>query len=190
MKNNLITGILICIIGIMTYFLLQKPEEKIVKIPVTIEVPIPGKIGTFPPIELPKPKKEKPRPILDIPDKDKDSILQDALTERDYEEIFKDSVQEVTVKSKVQGKLLKQEVNYNIYPSTIKVDTIIEYKLPSPKIKVYAGITGGINLTPENNNISIGPNIAIQNKKDNIINLNYDITQKRINVGYLFKLKF
>lgn len=186
MNKNILIGILILVISGLTYFLLQKPENKIVKIPVTIEVPIPGKTNTFPPVELPIPKKEKPRPIDNIPDQDKDSILQDALTERDYEEIFKDSIQEVTVKSKVQGKLLKQEVGYNIYPSTIKVDTIIEYKIPPSKIKLYGGIETGIQTDFNNINPVFQGSILLQNRKDNIIKLGFD-TNNRVNIGYYFK---
>lgn len=189
MKKNILIGILVLAITGLTYFLLQKPEDNIIKVPVKIEVPIPGKVSTFPPIEIPKPKKEKPRPINNIPNQDKDSILQDALTERDYEEIFKDSIQSITVKSKVQGKLLKQEVGYNIYPDTIIVEKII--KVPIKKTnKVLIGGSGGLNIDPLNTKPSFGPTVGLQNKKDNIITINYDPFQKRINATYLFKLKF
>jgi hypothetical protein len=188
-KNLIITLLSVVILG-LGYFLLQKPDEKVVKIPVTIEVPIPGKVSTFPPVEMPKPKKEKSRPIADIPDKDKDSILKDALTEREYEEIFEDSITKSTVKSIVKGHLLKQSLITEVKPDTIKIDTVIKYKLPNPKIKVYAGATGGLNLTPLNNKPSLGPTIGIQNKKDNIITVNYDPFNNQINATYLFKLKF
>lgn len=188
-KNLIITLLSIVILG-LGYFLLQKPDEKIVKIPVTIEVPIPGKVSTFPPVEMPKPKKEKPRPVLNIPEEDKDSILQDALTEREYEEVFEDSITKSTVKSTVKGHLLKQSIITEVKPDTIKIDTVIKYKLPNPKIKVYAGATGGLNLTPLNNKPSLGPTIGIQNKKDNIITVNYDPFNNQINATYLFKLKF
>lgn len=185
-KNYLIGFLLIAVLS-LSYFLFQKPDEKIVKIPVTIEVPIPGKIKTFPPIELPVPKKEKPRPILEIPDENKDSVLQDILTERDYKLSYKDSIQEINVKSKVLGKLLKQEVDYNIYPDTVFVDTIIHYKLPKPKIKILVG--GGIGINTDITNLEpvFDVGVMLQNKKNNIIKLGID-TNGRPNIGYYFKL--
>lgn len=129
--KNWLIGILAgstLILGVL-YF--TKEEPKTVKIPVKIEVPIPGKVATFPPVKLPIPKVEKPRPVLDIPDKDKDSVLKDALTERTYEEKFKDSTQEVTVTSNVRGVLLSQQVSYEIYPDTVQVDTSITVDIPN-----------------------------------------------------------
>lgn len=134
MNNNIknwIIGILTVSTLILGILYFTKEDPKTVRVPVKIEVPVPGKVATFPPVEFPIPKKEKPRPVLDIPDKDKDSVLKDALTEREYEETFKDSVQEVTVTSKVRGKLLSQQVSYEIYPDTVQVDTSIVVDIPN-----------------------------------------------------------
>lgn len=188
LNKNILIGALVLAVAGLTYFLLQKPEDKVIKVPVVIEVPVPGIIGTFPPSELPKPIKVNPKPIIDtIPHKQRDSILQDALTIRTYKEVFKDSVQEVSVESEVQGKLLKQSVEYNIYPRKIKVDTVVEYKLPSPKIKLYAG--GGVGTKTDFTNIEpvFQAGVAIQNKKDRILTINVD-TEKKVMLGLYFKL--
>lgn len=163
MNKNLIIGILIIVIALLGYFLYQKPKKEIIKVPVTITIPIPGKTNTFPPVDLPKPKKEKPRPILDIPEEDKDSVLSDALTERDYEEIFTDSTQSITVKSKVQGRLLKQEVGYEIFPSTITVDTIIDVEIPK-KEKPHLFLGADTDIGP-NGEIIFRPEVDLQLKK-------------------------
>lgn len=132
------------------YLLFKKKESDTIKVPVVIEVPIQGKIGTFPPLEFPKPKKEKPKPELveefEQSDKDKrDSLYADAVTERTYEEIFKDSVQAIKIKTVVQGRLLKQEPSYEIYPDTIPYETEVEVKIPK-RTKLYGSLALGLPL--------------------------------------------
>lgn len=180
-------GIIILTIGIIWLVFFNK-ETSTIEVPVIIEVPIPGIQNTFDPIELPIPKTEKPRLILekDFVKADsitKDSLYKDAVKERFYSEIFKDSTQSITVNTKVQGKLLKQQISYDIFSRTIQLDTIIEIPTPN-KLKVFGLVELGsstINIEPV-----VKSSVLFKTKTDKIISLSVD-TQKNAYIGYGFK---
>lgn len=183
-KFKIILIISIILNLILGYFLFQPKQVDTINVPVVIEVPVPGKIGTFPPVTLPIPKTEKPRPILkdDFVKSDsikKDSLYNDAITERDYEIKFKDSVQEVTVKSKVQGKLLSQSLEYEIYPSKVKLDTVINIKIPY-KNKLYLHGEVGSSINTFKPIFKAG--IILKTKNDNLISTSID-TEKTVWIG-------
>lgn len=172
----------------------KKKEKDIIRTRIVMEIPIEGKFGTFAPKEFPKPKKEKSKPKLikqfkESTKEQQDSLYADAVTERSYEEIFKDSTQSITVTSNVQGKLLNQSLEYEIYPYTVKIDTTVYTPIERRyKLFVYGNVglptKPGESVTP-----SVEGGFMIQNKKDNLIILGFD-SNAYIKVGYAHKLKF
>jgi len=149
--KNISIIILLILILYLGFKLFKKEDPKIIKVPVIMEIPVSGISDSLPPVILPIPKKEKSKPkiIREFIKSDsivKDSLYQNSVTERIYEEIFKDTVQDITVTSTVQGKLLKQELKYNIYPRMVKIDTFVDYKLNN-KIKVYGFGKLGSNVS-------------------------------------------
>ncbi|AGO48965.1 hypothetical protein N356_gp073 [Cellulophaga phage phi14:2] len=183
-KTTIILVISIILNLVLGYLLLQPKQVKYIDVPLLIEVPVPGKTGSFPPIELPKPKLETPRSdkVIEYVKADsivKDSLYKDAITERDYELKFKDSVQEVTVKSKVQGKLLSQSLEYEIYPSTVTLDTTIQVQVPN-KNKLYGTMEVGTSIQTFKPIFKAG--ILLKNKKDNIYSIGFD-SEKTVWIG-------
>ncbi len=177
-------------VGVMAYLLSQK-EEKIIKVPIAIEVPVPAKQGTFPPVEMPKPKTVKPRPKLveDFQKADsitKDSLYADAVAERIYPLQYKDSTQEINVKTTVQGKLLKQEVDYLIYADTLQVDTVINVTIPKRKFEVLLEGELGIPTRAQMNPVLKG-GIHVRPSKGLGLKLHGD-TEKRVWIGTSIKL--
>lgn len=192
MNKNILIGILIISIIILGVFLFKKEKPEVIKVPVTIEVPIPGMQNTFPPVVMPKPKKVKPRPDLvdDFINSNsitRDSLYCDAVTERFYDINYKDSIQEVNVKTNVQGKLLNQVVDYKIYPSSITLDTVIT--ISTPKVnKAFLMMEIGQDITNINNISPVGKaGIIIKNKKDNLLSASID-TKTNLFIGIGFKL--
>lgn len=193
-------AIIVLIIGIIVLgiFLLQKPKEEIVEveIPVEIEIPVPEVKKEFDTIYLPSPIKVNPanKDLLKKYNEAQDSIAKlnlyvEAVKEREYDTIYSDTVQSIKVYSKVQGKLLKQQLSYNIYPDTIQIDTAVKTNIKLPvKNKVFILGEVGQDIT---NIQSISPvfkgSLVLKNKKDNILSLGID-SNKNIFIGFGFKL--
>lgn len=174
-KNIIIIGLSIVIL-IMSYFLFQPKDIKTVEVPIVIEVPVPGKISTFPPIELPKPKIAKPRPDLkntfvNSDSITKDSLYNDAITERSYDLEFKDSIQSIKTKTTVLGKMLSQSLEYEIYPSVVKLDTVVTIDVP-----VKTNFYGHLEIGSQLNELKpvLKANIIIKSKKNKLYSIGYD----------------
>tara|TARA_R110002124_G_scaffold281430_1_gene455702 strand:- start:61740 stop:62333 length:594 start_codon:yes stop_codon:yes gene_type:complete len=177
---------------VLGYLAFHKAEPEVIKTRIRMDIPVPGKINSFPPVELPIPKTVKPRPNLikeyiASTDKKKDSLYADAVTERFYDINYKDSIQEVNVKTNVQGKLLNQVVDYKIYPSSITLDTVIT--ISTPKVnKAFLMMEIGQDITNINNISPVGKaGIIIKNKKDNLLSASID-TKTNLFIGIGFKL--
>jgi len=106
-------------------------------------------------------------------------VFKDAIKERKYTERLEDSVQVITVKSEVIGKLKKQVISYETKPRVIK------FKTNRTKPVVYIG--GFANLpTIQDAKPSFGLQIQISSKKG-VLTSGIDI-QKKIHIGYAIKL--
>lgn len=66
-------------------------------------------------------------------------LYRDAITVRDYEQIFRDAHQTITVKSKITGTLLRQDLNYST------AEELIDRKNPANGL--YLGLGVQINHT-------------------------------------------
>lgn len=183
-------------VGVLIYFLLQKPsiETIKVKVPVVMEVEVPQKVYTFPPAVMPEPKTVKPRPKIveqyhNSNQKEKDSLFELLSAVRTYVETYKSDDAEVEVISEVQGFLLKQTPMVKVYPDTIIVKDFVETTIQIPKRnKFYIGAQmGGVVTNIENLNPIFGVSGAIQNKKDRILSVSYN-TENILMFGYMFKL--
>jgi hypothetical protein len=175
-----------------------KPE--FVEVPVRIEVPIPCKDGKIIRDTILVPKYvEVTNPVNDTLLKKyqeaKDSIAQlelyrDAITTRIYNEKFEDDVLSINVETKVQGKMLDQDItNYYVKPSRIIVDTTLTVKVPQ-KINILGGAELGMPLPSmelHTGNPIVKFHLGVQNKKGNILTIGID-TQRNGYVGYTMKL--
>jgi hypothetical protein len=191
LKISIIVNI---ILGIIIFFLFQNPkpvEPEIIIRDVIIEIP--GKDGKFDTIYLPKPYKVENSVNTELVKKynaQKDTIAKlemykDAITERNYNEIYEDSTVKIDIYTKVQGKLLQQAPKYFVKPVTVvfKDTTIINYNKP-PRNKILVGIEAGL---PKIDNPILKGSVYFQNKKDNIITIGYD-SNKTIWAGYIIRL--
>jgi len=114
-------------------------EKDIIKVPVRIEVPIPGIEGRTDTIYVPKPI------LVEVP-KETDTHLEaylatkdslerlrlylDAITVREYRNEFEDDTIRINTWSRVRGELLAQSNEYFIKPRTIVFDTVIDVQIP------------------------------------------------------------
>lgn len=171
-----------------------KSETQIIKIPsktntVTINNPVP--------VVLYDTVQEKGQIIYkEIPNKVNEQLLEDyqiakdsitklnlykeAVTERNYTEILEDSVQKITVNSKVIGTLKSQTIQY-----VTKEQSIFLKPVKLHKTEVFAGISTNIPTIP-NIAPSIGLNLHLKTKK-NLYTVGFD-TAKNVNIGVSFKL--
>lgn len=180
------------ILGILLYFnYYTKVPDNIEVITYTKkEIVIPSQIGTFKAIIHPiATSKNINAELLSQYTSLKDSIsklklYEDAITEREYNEVYDDSLVTIHVFSKTIGKLIEQKPWYVIKPTSItyvEKTTTLPYQ---PRNKILGGFELGMgtNFLPK-----VKAGLYFQNKKDNIISFSYDIN-KTIWVGYIFKL--
>lgn len=137
------------VIAILMFMLISRPV-------VTNTIEIPAKSGSFI-VDKPEPVvvydtiykdniieklvvKENPvnQELLEKYNQATDSLsklilYRDAITIRDYKQVFKDMNQEITILSKVTGTLESQEVAYDIHSTSIK------YKAPSEGLYIGVG---------------------------------------------------
>lgn len=125
---------------------------------------IPGKVDTIIIKEFEK-----------APDSTKIKMFADCKTIRQYNQIFNDSLADVSVFAETEGRLLK------IVPSVT-----IKARLPEKKtvFALYGGFELSNNL--QFNNPIIKGNIFFQNKKGDLYTTGYD-TNKNIYLGYSFR---
>lgn len=194
LKNKISTIILVTILIIFGILLFKKKDPEIIRTRIVMEIPVPGIMGTFDPAIMPIPKKEKAKPKLVEKFKkatleEKDSLYADAVTERTYDTIYKDSTIAISIEDIIQGRLLKQSVKYEIFPTTVKVDTIIPIEIKR-KNKFFIGGQIGVPMNPSGTSINapiLQGNIMFQNKKENIMTLGVN-TEGNIILGYAIKL--
>ena len=171
----------------------DKPEVVRVPVKVPVTVNIPAVSGQFETIYLPEPKKESPKQVKDFEnlptDQEKTEAFREATTIRDYEKLFTDQTQEVTVSSKVQGHLLEQDVSYLIYPKT--VDTTVKTEVEVP-IKYSRALLLGAEIgVPVQQDLEPKPvfkaNVIFKNKRDQTFSIGYD-TEGRAWIGTSIKI--
>tara|TARA_R110000822_G_scaffold75692_3_gene182112 strand:+ start:2687 stop:3271 length:585 start_codon:yes stop_codon:yes gene_type:complete len=110
----------------------------------------------------------------------KTQVFKDAITQRTYKEELKDSVQTITVTSKVTGTLTEQIISYRTNPITI------ERKSLRSDTGVYLGGFTSLPAQTITDNFAVGINMHVQRSKV-MYSLGYD-TQKRIQLGVAFKI--
>jgi hypothetical protein len=202
--KNLKSILIVLGVIVLMYLIYDKitaPVNQTIYVPVEIEVPVPGVAGEIQhdtiqvpfEVKVPNPLNNK---LLEEYTKTKDSLerlklFTDAITIRNYNEIFEDSIQTINVVSKVQGKLLDQDLSYFVKPRTVKLDTVIPVKIPN-RFKVFLGAETGLPVFDMNNsNVNSAPvvkvNLFLKNRKDNMLSLGVS-TDKRLWLGYNIKL--
>lgn len=185
-----IPWVALAVVGILFIRNCDRPADKeYIRVPV--EIPSVG--HDFAPIVLPAPKTPLPRPEIDstyywkyLSLKDsvaRDSAYRDAITIREYETEFEDSIQTISVKSKTRGTLLEQSVSYLTKPRTIEKTVEIPKK---------GGLSVGVDLGfPLNSNNPAPPvvkgSLIFRNKKKNTLSLGID-TEMRVWIGKTYKI--
>ena len=139
---NKLTPILIIIIILLSFFLYKeynKPTETItVEVPFEVEVKVPVYVGDT---TIVKPIYKVVKGVDSLYFKEylalkdsiqRDSMVKDALTIREYNEQLDDENVTIDVYSNVTGKLNNQKINYTTKEKTIKIDTIIKKEIIVP----------------------------------------------------------
>jgi len=106
-----------------------------------------------------------------------DSLFFDAITEREYNQVFEDSASKIEIYSKVQGTLLSQSPKLTIKPQTVKV--------PYRRFTVLSGFE--LSNTSKLDEFAAKATIGVQNKSGMIYRAGYD-TNKNISVGLDFNI--
>ncbi len=103
-------------------------------------------------------------------------IYKEAVSEREYVEVFKDSNQVITVNAKVEGVMKDLTVNYTILPKVIKVPE-------NRSIELYVGAE--VNPLDPFNSIEAKASLVIDKS---MYSYGYNFTSKTHTVGYSFNL--
>ena len=201
MKNikEIIIAIAVLFIAYLVYDKFTA-EPEIVEVPVTIEVPVPGKDGEIirdtilvpTAVYVPNPVNDT---LLKKYQEAKDSLTQlelykDAITTRVYNEKFEDDVLTINVETKVQGRMLDQDIsNYYVKPSTVVLDTTLTIEVPK-KINFLGGVELGLPLSStglQPNTPNVKFNLGVQTTNGNLWQAGID-TQRNVYLGYSIKL--
>lgn len=114
----------------------------------------------------------------------RDSAYKDAITIREYNQTFEDTLQTIDVFTKTRGTLLEQSLSYKTKPQTI---TTTEKTYIKQSSTFAIGGELGIPTAP----ISIKPvfkgNLIYTSKKGNTTSISYD-TEGRVWIGKTFKI--
>lgn len=191
LKISILLNIILGVIIYFTFGRCKQPLPVVTYVDRVIEVP--AKSGILPVILNPPEIKTEVRIINKdllkeyIAKQDsasKTEIFKEAITEREYNLNFKDSLVNIDIYAKTEGVLLEIKPSYTIYPSkVITKDKIIT--LPSkPKNSILAGVEASL---PTDVYPYIKTSIYFQNKKSNIITIGVD-TNRSIWFGYIVKL--
>jgi hypothetical protein len=160
----------IILLGIVVYTV-RTGKGSITTRPTFVVVDVPSKIGTFKPITTFIPIANKKvdttnSNLLKKYLKLKDSVAQlelfkEVIEENDYKEVYEDSIQKIVVSTKVQGKLLKQSLNYLIKEHKVSVPLPQVYK---PIIRADVGL---FTYIPINNyeKIDLGLQLSLSTKR-------------------------
>jgi DNA-dependent RNA polymerase auxiliary subunit epsilon len=201
----LILVILLFLAGV-GYFIFRPEAKTHQDVPVQIEVVTPDIKGSSDTIRDPEPIREKivykdrvvfkenpynkelERKYLEATTEiERLNLYLEAIKENKYDVSFVDSIQDVTVHSTVQGKLLEQSIDYHIKPRKHIIDTVLPIKLPK-RSELYGSIELGVptqNHTPAS--IVVKANAVIVNKKDQIFSMAID---SKLRAWFGFGIKF
>lgn len=188
---------LLFIIGFMSW---SSDKEQTEDIPSSISVKIPAIRGVSDTVYFPEEVVRDNTVYMENPyDKElelkylnaKDSITKlnvylEAITERNYEQIFDDKTQRITVNSKVRGALLKQSLSYNVYPREVKVDTVFKVIVKRER-QLYALMELGAPVQIKQNQFVGKASLIFKNKKNQIFSTSID-TDVNVWIGAGIKL--
>jgi len=180
-------------IVIILFLLNCQGEKDIIKVPVRIEVPIPGVEGKTDTIYVPKPiLVEAPKETdthLEAYLATKDSLERlrlylDAITIREYRNEFEDDTIKIDTWSRVRGELLAQSNEYYIKPRTIAFDTVIDVQIPQfNELFLY----GGGKYSFIDKSMGFEAKLIFKNKKNNLLSIGID-SDGMVSGGYGFKI--
>lgn len=196
LKHILISGVIGFLLGMTVMYFLRKCEKEIIKVPIKIEVPVPGVKDSFP-YEVPVPK---PYPVQNPINEDLKRELAQAKSQLDslkilkefvkpklYTHIFEDKIQKIKVGMIASGSVDSVKVDYDIFPKTIPIDTIINVPIP----KQWSLWVKGSAVLPGNESLmkpTLKPGLMIIPKKGNLAyDFEVDFTNKNAEVGLAFR---
>lgn len=142
-------------IAVLSFFLhrqCNKPVET-VRVPVRLDINLPENQGQFDTIyqdsivirTVTVPDKSDSLMLAYLNDSiNRLNMFLEAISIREYNEIFSDSIQSISVYSKTRGHLIEQSILYNIFPQTIQIDTVMDIECPIPTQK-YISLGAGYN---------------------------------------------
>lgn len=110
----------------------------------------------------------------------------DAITTREQVNTFEDSLLQVKVKSKVEGKLLNMSiVDYTVKSRELPI-TIEQPKIKETKFALYAG--GGAYYNNKYQELGYKAGLGFQNKKGDILDVSYDPLNKAVFLDYKLRI--
>ena len=171
MKNKIGNGLIWFAAGVLlAYFILPREVEEI-QVPINVEVPVPVVEHVFDTIIKPVPVYNEVT-VVDTSlvesyrranDSLRQKLFEEAVTIRDYREIFEDSIQTITVDANVTGTLNKLNASYKTKPRTVTLDTTVTAKVPIKKNSVTLYVEAGLPSTLEEAVFKYGADFKMKN---------------------------
>jgi hypothetical protein len=194
-KNYLVIGGISLLVGFLLSYFIFKKEPEIIKVPVTIDVPVLRIKDSFPyeriivkpyPVENPLNKELAQELKKSKSQLDSLKILKNFVKPKLYTKNFTDKIQSIDVSMISSGSVDEVKVNYNIFPKTITVDTILNIPVPK-KAELYIGVQANSKI--DFIKPSFAPGAIFVNKAHNkTYTGGYDFNNKTVQVGLYFRL--
>lgn len=197
-KNYWKDILIVLLIFAIGYLYFYAPKEE-VEVPVRIEVPVPVISNEFKARVNPAPLVVKEKEViidssyynkwLKLKDSiERDRMIRDALTIREYNTKFEDDTLTIDIYSKVRGTLLEVKSKYTTKPFTTVIDTTLKVKVPA-RAKFYGGFE---LIMPTRDFIGLGNEPLFQvggilkTKEDRLIKVGIT-NKKQVVAGYYWK---
>lgn len=113
----------------------------------------------------------------------KEELFKKSVTTADYEDVFTDTTQTITVKTNVTGSINSMKVDYKIFPREQVLDTVFKIPVPEEKRSLVLYAEGGARLAPLEQEVSnwlvAKAGLDYKTKKNWVFGSSYD-TEKRV----------
>lgn len=199
-KNMLIIILILLFLGGLGYFIFRPAKEIIKKVPVQVTVKVPEIHKVHDTVYVDsiiyknrvvvkenEANKELLAKYIALKDStDKLNMYINAITEREYKITYPDSTQDISVYSRVRGKLLEQQLEYTIHKQETTVDTTIEVPIEK-QLELYGLIELGAPVfSTEQFNLSkfnLKATSILKNKNNDLFSFSIDV-HRTIYLGY------
>lgn len=186
----------VIVAGVVWWYFQPSPGVEIREVPVEVpvQVTVPQIIKVFDTVHMPPVIKVKDnKELVEAYQKlqtenEKLKAYKESVKIRSYDKKYSDDTQDISVFTEVEGKVLKQSVEYDIKPR--EINTVVTETVPviiEPKRSLRFGAEMGVPVNQGSMSPVFKGNVILENKKGLMLSAGYD-TEQRVWGGVIVKI--